>query len=210
MHYKYDLKRLARYFLRKTRDRFAPTDGVPRYAVKWKTLSEFFSDNSPVIETGTYLGETTAFLATKYISVKSFEPYAPLASYNTNRFKQNTSVTIINKTSEDGLHQAMSDHQGVINFWLDGHFSGQGTFGDIENASPILLELNAIFSWEKVSPDNRAFIAVDDARLFTGKNGYPTILEIAKICDQHGYGLSVFNDIILISQNDRREALIRA
>ena len=105
-------------------------------------------------------------------------------------------------TSEDGLQETICEHRGVINFWLDGHFSGQGTFGNIENASPILFELQDIFSWQEASPDNQAFIAVDDARLFTGKDGYPSILKIAHICDTHGYGLRVFNDIILISQND--------
>lgn len=197
---KYDIKRLMRRLLRNSKDVFAPQDGVPRYFVKWKTLNSFFERTAPVIESGTYLGESTAFFAARYPEVVSFEPYSQLAKYNTERFSNNQRIKIINAASQDALKGVLEKYRGNLNFWLDGHFSGNGTFGNIESASPIIQELHIIFSWVSFTDQNNVFIAVDDARLFTGQNGYPTILEIAKICDSYNYKLRVLNDIIFISQ----------
>jgi hypothetical protein len=198
----YDIKRLVRCALRYSRDIFAPKDGVPRYVVKWKTLNRFFCASAPVLESGTYLGESTAFFATIYPEVTSFEPYGPLAKYNTERFSKNQRIKIINKASQHALDGILKNYDGKLNFWLDGHFSGLGTFGKIENASPVIQELNTIFSWEGSSEQNKALIAIDDARLFKGQNGYPTVLEVANICNLFGYTLYVLNDIILISKQN--------
>lgn len=196
---KYDIKRLTRRLLRNSKDVFAPQDGVPRYFVKWKTSNSFFERTAPVIESGTYLGESTAFFAKRHPEVVSFEPYSLLAKYNTERFSNNQRIKIINKASQDALEEVLEKYRGNLNFWLDGHFSGNGTFGKIESASPIIQELHIIFSWA-ICSHNKVLIAIDDARLFTGQNGYPTILEIAKICDSHNYTLRVLNDIMLISK----------
>jgi hypothetical protein len=197
---KYNIKRMARVILRCTRDLIAPKDGVPRYAVKWKTLDKFFEHDCPVIETGTYLGESTMYFAKRYTRVLSFEPFEELARYNAQRFKDISNIRIVNATSDKGLSDALDDYSCPINFWLDGHFSGAGTFGTLSDASPVLKELEIIFSWADKFRDVGARIAVDDARLFTGLDGYPSLHQLSETCRKFNYELKVKNDIFLISK----------
>ncbi len=77
-------------------------------------------------------------------------------------------------------------------FWLDGHYSG-GLTAKGAKECPGYEELNAIFnsSIEHV-------ICIDDARLFVGKNDYPTIDELSIFVQEKkpGYAFSVENDCI--------------
>ena len=202
---KYDIKRLIRAVLRHTRDLFGPKNGIPWYYVKWKTLDEFYENGSPVIETGTYLGESTSYFSRHYKSVISFEPYGPLAEYNSNRFRKKNTIRIINQKSESGLKGELKNFSGGVNFWLDGHFSGDGTFGDQKSIPPIIAELNEIFQWCRSDLRNVAYIAIDDARLFTGDQGYPTLKALCDLCAKENYRVAVINDIFLVSRctNDR-------
>jgi hypothetical protein len=54
-------------------------------------------------------------------------------------------------------------------FWLDGHYSG-GVTADSGGDAPILRELQAVLT---SSIDH--LVLIDDARLFDGTNGYPTL-----------------------------------
>lgn len=59
-------------------------------------------------------------------------------------------------------------------FWLDGHYSS-GVTARGEKDCPIFEELNAIFS---INTGLNHIILIDDARLFTGKGGYPEVGEL--------------------------------
>ena len=58
---------------------------------------------------------------------------------------------------------------GRILFWLDGHYSGEGT-GGCDEVCPIIAELRLIAQ----SKRKDHCILIDDARLFIGEDGYPT------------------------------------
>jgi hypothetical protein len=191
-----DLKRFFRSLKRHSVDKMNWQSSVPHYFRKWNQLRGFFDTNSPVIETGTYLGETTKFFSNICKCVVSFEPEQNLAKYNNQRFRKNPNITIVSKSSEDGLHAELIMFAGLVNFWLDGHFSGENTFGNTDEASPIVHELQTIFAW--VNTDNLARIAIDDARLFTGSDGYPTLSKIIDISFKHKYNVRVESDIIFI------------
>lgn len=134
------------------------------------------SDSDVVwIETGTYRGTTTKFLAKKNKHVHTIEPEKG--------FYEDTKNKLINKgfknisfyfgTSEDKLSEVLNN---VINekvfFWLDGHFSGSGTFqGDVD--SPIIKELELI--QEYLPKLNGVKIFIDDIREFDSDNlDYPS------------------------------------
>ena len=102
-----------------------------------------------------------------------------------NRLRSCKNVTLMNKTSEEGFlsclleieRMAIEDRNGInfeLNFFLDGHYSGPGTFRS-DNSTPILLELSAIrdfFAVGRVLELGSVFI--DDARLFfDDQPGYP-------------------------------------
>ena len=78
-------------------------------------------------------------------------------------------------------------------FYLDGHYSGGGT---ANSENPIMTEIRAVLAWVRagdcascqdggiINRRRRSVIVIDDARLFTGPNGYPTVLELQRaICE---------------------------
>ena len=126
------------------------------------------------IETGTYLGDTTRFLAKTFPStiITSLEPDFTLFSFNKSRLSKFHNIKLVNSTSENSLSDIVSNETGTVNFWLDGHFSGDITFkGQIY--SPILEELNII---ERNISRLKVCVFIDDIRDFTGdeQTGYPS------------------------------------
>lgn len=78
-------------------------------------------------------------------------------------------------------------------FWLDGHYSG-GITATIEKYSPINEELQTIIANNQL----QHVILIDDARVFEGEHGYPTIEEVRDLTSKQfpGYHFSVDEDII--------------
>lgn len=183
---------------RVTTDLYSVHKEAPHYYTKWGMLKNFFEPNVTVIETGTYLGETTSFLSSFSSNVISFEPHPKLFDYNLKRFRNNKKIKILNSESQVLLEECLEDLSGSVNFWLDGHFSGAGTYGKSEHSSPIMDKLRIIFEW--IGHGNVANIAIDDARLFDGSEGYPTLLYLAQLIDCYDYQVKIINDIILINR----------
>lgn len=115
------------------------------------------------MESGTYLGHTTEFLAIRARPVFSIEPDPEMASRTQERFLSISNLTIINGISEDHIGEILDSVSGSVSLWLDGHFSGPGTHqGPID--TPISQELEAVrnrlHNFEQIS------ILVDDVRCF--------------------------------------------
>ena len=144
-HINYDIRRWIRK-LKHSYEYVFFKRRIPRpYYVKWQILEKNFIEGATCVETGTYLGETTEFLSKRFSQVFSFEPYDKLATYNLTRFKARNNVNIINSASELGLRSLLKELSGPVNFWLDGHYSGDGTFlSSEEQLSPILEEINSV------------------------------------------------------------------
>jgi hypothetical protein len=114
------------------------------------------------IETGTYPSAI----------VTSLEPDFTLFSFNKLRLSKFHNIKLVNSASEISLNDLVSNETGTVNFWLDGHFSGDITFkGQIH--SPILEELNII---ERNISRLKVCVFIDDIRDFTGdeQTGYPS------------------------------------
>jgi hypothetical protein len=77
-------------------------------------------------------------------------------------------------------------------FWLDGHYSG-GITSSADLHSPINAELDAILGHAIATH----VILIDDARLFTGRDGYPHLDEVLAAVRSNGrYSAEVSADII--------------
>ena len=98
--------------------------------VKRAVLLRYGRETDTWIETGTYLGDTTAFLARRAKRVYSIEPEPTLARQATRRFSGVENVTIVEGLSEDNLAGILSEIEGPVSFWLDGHYSAGITFKD--------------------------------------------------------------------------------
>jgi hypothetical protein len=134
--------------------------------VKWAFLQKF--GNCDVwIETGTYMGDTTNFLAKNSNFVYSIEPEMNLAELAKKRFKKNTKIEIIHGTSENEFEKLLSKLNGEVSIWLDGHYSAGNTFMG-EQETPIRQELNAI---EKLLDRFKTInVFIDDFRCFDPEN----------------------------------------
>ena len=174
--------------------------GVPApYRVKHKLLLNFFPDSSTIIETGTYLGETTRVFSKHFPFTYTIEPHPPFFQYNERCFRSNQRIKVVKGVSEDVLPYLLTSVSGEVGFWLDGHFSGAGTHGEVSESSPILKELEAIASWVNLEAEkNKPFIAIDDARLFVGIDGYPTLDRVSEIAASMDMETEVIRDIIFM------------
>jgi hypothetical protein len=122
------------------------------------------------IETGTFYGQMVNFARGIFRKVISVEIYPPFHRENTAQFARDPDVRILLGDSGKNLPEAISLASGRILFWLDGHYSGSGT-GIGDKVSPIIEELRLIARAGRRGD----CIVIDDKRLFTGVDGYPTL-----------------------------------
>lgn len=140
--------------------RFAPPS--PNY-IKKDILYRNGLPNATWVETGTFMGDTAAFLAQHANMVYTIEPDNSLYDKARLRFILDPKIKPIYGTSEEIFPSLLPTLKGPINFWLDGHFSGGFTHKGPTDC-PIRDEL---FSIEKnISHFEKAVILIDDVRCF--------------------------------------------
>lgn len=151
-----------------------------------------------LVETGTYLGDTLYALANDFEQLYSIELSQHYYDLAKKRFKNFKQINLLYGDSGKVLNELVPTLKGPALFWLDGHYSGGLTAkGDLE--CPVYDELNAIFA----SP-HKHVIFIDDARLFIGKNDYPTVENLTKYVQskKSDYNISVENDCIRLVPNN--------
>ena len=151
------------------------------------------------IETGTFLGRTTAFLARRSPFVFTIEPSAELAQKAEKKLSRFPNVDVICDLSENVLPVILEREFEKLNFWLDGHYSAGKTFlGPAE--TPILEELAAI---EKILPQlSKVTVFVDDMRCFDPVAGgeyssYPHRSLLVAFSERNGLNWTIEHDIFV-------------
>jgi hypothetical protein len=147
------------------------------------------------VETGTYLGEMVHAAGRAFGEIHSIELNPTLAKEAAAFFKGSPHISIHEGDSGLILRDVLAGLSGPAIFWLDAHYSAgmtakSGTFGD----TPILAELDTILAAWK----DRSAILIDDARLFVGADGYPTIEAVQDRVRAKGLPLSCFVDADII------------
>ena len=153
------LRNIWEYWSWSSRQFAAPS---PRY-IKWEVLKRNGVKGSTWIETGTYTGDTTAFIGRLASSVISIEPDPVLARRALRRFQGNHKITVYEGTSEAVLPEVLQSVSGDVTFWLDGHWTGEGTYQGV-NDTPIHSECQLIAS--RLSKLENVSIMIDDVRCF--------------------------------------------
>jgi hypothetical protein len=149
------------------------------------------------LETGTYLGTTVNYVKDYFSQVYSVELSKDLASEAQSYFKKIKHVSILQGDSGLLIAKIIKDNPAKKLFWLDAHYSAGITassahFGD----TPISQEVEEILSrWVEGS-----VILIDDARLFVGKDNYPTLQDLKEFVVKKNLNLKMFvdKDIICI------------
>lgn len=149
------------------------------------------------VETGTYVGTTTQFLAEHYNFVHTIEPAEIFYQKAVKKF-MGMNVNVHHGSSEQVMPELLKQLSGNANFWLDGHYSGGETFyGDQE--CPIIDELDAIRS--NRANLNKITIFIDDIRCFypdTLQSGYPLISYLTNWSEENGMTWRIEHDIMVI------------
>ncbi len=150
----------------------------PPDLVKQKTVREYARKFSldTLIETGTYLGDMVDATRDTFGRIFSIELDDALYERARKKFSKFHYISIVQGDSGEVLPVILADIEQPCLLWLDGHYSGGDTAkGRLE--TPILQELHYILAHDV----ERHVILIDDARLFTGRNNYPTIEEIQEL-----------------------------
>jgi hypothetical protein len=128
------------------------------------------------VETGTLFGETTEAVSCTVDRCITIELDQGLFELAVSRFAGNPKIELIQGDSAAVLPKVLEKLREPALFWLDGHYSGDGT-GKGNLDTPIRRELDAILAVR----DQPHIIAIDDARSFDGTNDYPTLDELNTI-----------------------------
>ena len=126
-----------------------------------------------LLETGTFYGQTVYATRNSFERVLSIEVYEPLYRYNLRQFADVDNVLLFLGDSALLLPKMIRHAEGRILYWLDGHYSGQGT-GKGNDECPIFEELIQI---KKLNRQTDC-ILIDDKRLFGIDPAYPALSEI--------------------------------
>jgi hypothetical protein len=175
---------------------------VPSYAEKRAILENYTEKFSlqVMVETGTFRGDTVEYFKNKFSKLYSIELSEELAEKAAARFKNNSHIKIICGDSGDVLQDLVKEIDAPALYWLDGHYSSEFFIGNEyfktalgEKQTPVKKELQTL-----LNDRHKHVILIDDARLFTGTNDYPSMNEIKKMAARspHGYTVSLSKDII--------------
>ncbi|MCP2501606.1 MAG: hypothetical protein NCA08_08605 [Deltaproteobacteria bacterium] len=169
------------------------------YVRKWGRILAIAREQGcrSFIETGTFYGQTVNRMRRYFDRVVSIELCDPLFEYNRKAFRMCANVRMIHGDSASRLEEAIESLGGNILYWLDGHYSGEGTAIG-ESVSPIHRELGVIRERYRKGD----CILIDDARMFTGDNGYPPIGEVFEVLKgiDPAFAVSIDGDCIVARQ----------
>ena len=146
------------------------------------------------IETGTYLGSMVEHIAATGVECHTIEIDPAIHARAQKILARHRNIDLILEDSAVALPRLLAGLDRPATFWLDGHYSGAFT-GRAELDTPVSAELEHILA----HPVKRHVILIDDARDFTGRDGYPTLSSLLAHFDDHPhYFAQVSADIIRI------------
>ncbi len=167
---------------------------------KWHQLLRYSDKYNNFVETGTATGVTTELVSKFYKSVYTVELSTAYYSVAKNRLGKYNHVHQYLGSSASVLKDIVSSLTAPAVFYLDGHFSGEGTGRDLTISTPdtpVVLELESI---AKSKYEN--IVIIDDARLFEGEEWhseefaqYPSFEELRDISKTFHYKNKIYREL---------------
>lgn len=197
-----DLRRSRRF---RSRSRKQLADWVaagrpvpPPPAIKHAVLRRYARtfQTRTLVETGTFYGDTLFELRHEFAAMHSIELAPELHQLAKKELGHVRHLQLHFGDSADVLPKLLPALAGPTLFWLDGHFcAGPSARG--KSDTPIAAEVQSILA----RPPARDVVLIDDARLFTGRDDYPTLDEIRTHVAQlrPGAVFAVEDDIICLA-----------
>jgi hypothetical protein len=155
------------------------------------------------VETGTYYGDTLAALRNTFDELHSIELDRGLYRQAVTRFARDSRIKLWHGDSGDMLAHVVQAIYRPALFWLDGHYSGEGTARGIL-CTPISRELAHI---GRHALKDYHLIIIDDARSFDGTDNYPTVEELGSYVASLGLTVVRISDdmIFVVSARSKVE-----
>lgn len=146
------------------------------------------------IETGTAGGLMIKAVRRTFPKIISIELFDELYENAKKMFAADENIKIIHGDSGKKLAEILPEITEPAFFWLDAHYSGEGTAKG-ETETPIVKELLIIFA-RKNEGD---VIMVDDVRCFDGTHDYPQIEKIRDlVTKQDRFSFRIVRDMMII------------
>ena len=123
------------------------------------------SKTNTYIETGTYYGLNLEEVVDEYKQIYTIEIEKKWVEYNEEKFEDKNNIQIIEGDSSVKLPELCSEIEEGVTFFLDAHYSGEGT-GYKEKTSPIIKELESIF----YRKNNKDIILINNLRIFNERS----------------------------------------
>ena len=146
-------------------------------------------DLRTVVETGTFLGDTTYFLSSRGYRVVTIEVDPRLANLARARFDGDDHVQAVEGDSGTLMPELIAKLDQPVLFYLDGHYSGTGT-GKGEHETPVVKEVEAILAGAR----DGSFVIIDDARCFGAWPDFPPLAEFLALLRNRGVGDAIVRD----------------
>jgi hypothetical protein len=146
-----------------------------------------------LVETGTYLGDTSAHMARSFRLVHTIEAARELFDVVAPRFAKIPNVRRYFGDSGSVLSTILPLLDGPALFWLDAHVQGFAQEGSL---NPILREVMTIGADTRFNH----ILAIDDMRLFGSAQEYPTIEDLREVVIRTGrrHHLTIAADIGIV------------
>jgi hypothetical protein len=166
---------------------------------------------SHFVETGTLSGTTTDWAARHFDTATTVEAHRPLFDAALRRFAARSNVEVIFGNSADVLPGILSSLHAPALFWLDAHWSGEGTGGE-ENECPLLAEIDAILGHRTdhilLVDDARFFLAPPHMPLNVGKwPDFEAIIRAVRTLSPDAF-IAVFDDVIVIAPEKQKACIV--
>jgi hypothetical protein len=190
------LKRRGKNFLKILGSKLGFNITNPPHIVKQSIIQKYQQKSKArvLIETGTYLGDMIYAQLSHFDLIYSVELSNELFERAKKRFINEAKVKLFQGDSGEVLDSIVTKLDQPAIFWLDGHYSG-GITAKANKDCPVVEELTAI-----LKSSHKHVILIDDARLFTGENSYPTLDEIRNLFNKHGKkcSIKIEHDVIVV------------
>lgn len=146
--------------------------GATPHLIKQQTIAEYAQrfKTRTMVETGTFRGDMCHAMRDRFEQIYTIELSDPLYADAVERFKNTPHITPVHGDSGVMIKAVLDKLDQPALFWLDGHYSA-GPTARGEQDTPVSQELDHILA-HRVRDH---VVLIDDARLFTGEDGYPVL-----------------------------------
>ena len=166
----------------------------PAHLIKQRVL-KFYAKQyqlSIFVETGTFTGRMVQAMKPYFNHLYSIELSSILYEKVKNRFKRSKKITLLQGDSSIMINEIVGQIKEPALFWLDGHYSGEGTAKGLKD-TPILEELSAILSSEF-----KHIIIIDDANAFGSNPSYPDFSSLVNFIMERDHDREIINELNMI------------